>query len=147
MPPCLTHSIMSYGSRVKWGSPVFLSTRVANFTLFVNWITITRKSGEHLRTTYGNTGQLIRSHQQCIPWTSPLEIKPATTDCRAETLRLAHRSIWHTSDAKLTSHCMLHSYSLQWTRSTPGPCLPERIRNTHPCNYHGLKSKETEVDF
>ena len=29
---------------------------------------------------------LIRSHQECIPWSPPLEVKPATTDCRAEKL-------------------------------------------------------------
>ena len=29
----------------------------------MNWITKTRKSGEHLRTTYGNTGQLFRPYQ------------------------------------------------------------------------------------
>ena len=28
----------------------------------VNGITMTRKSGEHLRMTYGNTGQLIRPY-------------------------------------------------------------------------------------
>ena len=28
----------------------------------VNWITMTRKSGEHLRTTYENTGQLFRCY-------------------------------------------------------------------------------------
>ena len=28
-----------------------------------NWITMTRKSGEHLRTTYGNTGHLFRSYK------------------------------------------------------------------------------------
>ena len=33
---------------------------------------------------------LIRSHQQCIPWSPPLEIEPATTDCRAETLQPSH---------------------------------------------------------
>ena len=48
---------------------------------------------------------LIRSHQQCIPWSPPLEIEAATTDCRAESLLLSHESILHTSDAKLTSHC------------------------------------------
>ena len=36
---------------------------------------------------------LIRSHQQCIPWSPPLEIKPATTDCSAETLQLSHQFI------------------------------------------------------
>ena len=47
---------------------------------------------------------LIRSHQQCIPWSPPLEIKPATTEHRAETLQLCPQSTLHTSDAKLTSH-------------------------------------------
>ena len=48
---------------------------------------------------------LIRSHQQCIPWFPPLEIELATTDCRAETLQLSHQTILHLSDAELTSHC------------------------------------------
>ena len=46
---------------------------------------------------------LIRSHQWCLPWSSPLEIEPATTDCRAETLPLRYWSTSHTSDAKLIS--------------------------------------------
>ena len=40
------------------------------------WHTVTLDSGF----------DLIRSHQQCIPWSPPLEIEPATTECRAETL-------------------------------------------------------------
>ena len=28
----------------------------------MNWITMTRKSAEHLRTIYGNTGHLFRSY-------------------------------------------------------------------------------------
>ena len=32
---------------------------------------------------------LIRSHQQCIPWSPPLDNEPATTDCRAENLQLS----------------------------------------------------------
>ena len=47
---------------------------------------------------------LIRSHQQCILWSPPLEIKPATTDFRAETLQLSYQYLSHTSDAKLTRH-------------------------------------------
>ena len=43
----------------------------------------------------------IWSHQQCIP---PLEMEPATTEYRAESLLLSHWSTSHTSDAKLTSH-------------------------------------------
>ena len=40
----------------------------------------------------------IRSHQQYILWSPPLEIEPATTDCRAETLQLSQQFISHTSD-------------------------------------------------
>ena len=47
---------------------------------------------------------LIRSSQLCIPWSPQLEIEPATTDCRAETLQLSQQFISLTSDAKLTRH-------------------------------------------
>ena len=47
---------------------------------------------------------LIRSHQQCLPWSSPLKIESVTTECRAETLPLSYQSALQTSDAKLTSH-------------------------------------------
>ena len=56
-----------------------------------NWyikleITMTRKSGTHLHVTYGAMNScfdLIRSHQQCTPWSPPLEIEPTTTVCRS----------------------------------------------------------------
>ena len=55
-----------------------------------NWyyhrITMTRKSGKHLYVTYGalnNCFDLIRSFQQCTPWSPPLEIEPTTTVCRS----------------------------------------------------------------
>ena len=47
---------------------------------------------------------LIRSHQLCIPRSPPLEIEPAVTECRAETLRQSQQSTSHTSDAKPTSY-------------------------------------------
>ena len=34
---------------------------------------------------------LIRSHQQCIPWSPQLEIEKVTADCRAETLKLSYQ--------------------------------------------------------
>ena len=43
--------------------------------------------------------------------------------------------------------CKLHPHSLQRTRSPPGPHLPKRIRNTHPCNYYDLKGKDIDVHF
>ena len=74
---------------------------------YINWITMTRKSGKHFHATYRTLDScfdLIRFHQQCIPWSPLLEIEPATTESRAETLPLGHQSTSHTSDAKLTSH-------------------------------------------
>ena len=73
---------------------------------------------------------LIRSHQQCILWYQPLEIDPVTTEAR-----LYNWTILHTSDAKtlvmglawpinLNESCKLHPYSLERTRSPPGPRLP-----------------------
>ena len=41
--------------------------------------------------TLDNCFDLIRFHQQCIQWSPLLEIKPVTTDCRAETLQLSHQ--------------------------------------------------------
>ena len=38
------------------------STDSRKKNIIVNWITKTRKSGEHLRTTYGNTGQVFRPY-------------------------------------------------------------------------------------
>ena len=45
----------------------------------------------------------------------------------------------------LNESCKLHLYSLQRTRSPPGPGLPKRIRNTHPRSYYDLKSKDIDV--
>ena len=63
----------------------------------MNWITTIRKfantCAEHTETL-DSCFDLISSHQQHIPWPPPLEIEPATTECRAETLPLS-RQIWH----------------------------------------------------
>ena len=101
---------------------------------------------------------LIKSHQQCIPWSPPLEMEPVTMDCRVETLQVSQLLISHISDAKLTimviahptnlnESCKLHPYSLQRIWSPPGPRLLKRIRNMHPRNYYDLKSKDVDVDF
>ena len=45
---------------------------------------------------------LIRSHQQCILQSPPLEIEPATTDCSAETLQLSHQFTSHTNQLEIT---------------------------------------------
>ena len=69
---------------------------------YINWITMSRKSGKHFYAAYETLDSgfdLIRSQQQCISWSPPLEIKPATTETSAETLRLGNRSTSHTSDA------------------------------------------------
>ena len=86
---------------------------------YTNWITMTSKSGKYFHMKYGTLDScfdLIRSHQQHMLWSLPLEIEPATTESRAETLPLDHRSTSHTSDAKLTSHgkCMTTELDVSW---------------------------------
>ena len=63
----------------------FLNTSRITY-IYYHRITMTRKSGKHLHVTYGalnNCFDLIRSHQQCTPWSPPLEIEPTTTVCRS----------------------------------------------------------------
>ena len=52
----------------------------------------------------------IRSHQLCIPWSPPLEIKPAIKDCRAKTLQLSKQSIcwWDLIRSKQLSSVASH---------------------------------------
>ena len=45
----------------------------------------------------------------------------------------------------LNVSCKLHPYSLQRTRSPPGPRLPKRIGNTYPRNYYNLKGKDIDI--
>ena len=47
----------------------------------------------------------------------------------------------------LNVSCKLHPQSLQRIRSPPGPRLPQRIRNTRPCNYYDPKGKDTDLHF
>ena len=48
---------------------------------------------------------------------------------------------------KLNVSCELYLYSLQRTRSPPGPHLPKKIRNTHLHDYYDLKGKDIDVYF
>ena len=47
----------------------------------------------------------------------------------------------------LNVSCKLHPYSLQRTWSPPRPCLPKRVRNTHPRNYYDLNGKDIGLHF
>ena len=83
---------------------------------------MTRKSSKHcVRHTepLDSCFDFIRSHQLCIPWSSPLEIESTTTECRVETLPLNYWSTSLTSYAKLTSHSKRAVYlpDIQWGRS------------------------------
>ena len=89
----------------------------------VNWITMTRKSGEH-RTAVSTLLGLISS---VIPWSPSLDIEPATSECKTETVPLSHWSTSHTSDVKSTSHgncmtnqpvCVLQVTSVLFTEDT-----------------------------
>ena len=51
------------------------------------WIIMTRKSSKHCvrnREPLSCCFDLIRSHQQCIPWSYQLEIEATNTECRVE---------------------------------------------------------------
>ena len=71
---------------------ISLMGRIIIYTFFFKWrnwyyhrITMTRKSGKHRHATYralNSCFDLIRSHQQCTPWSPPPEIEPTTTVCR-----------------------------------------------------------------
>ena len=110
------------------------------------------------RGTLDSCFDVIRSHQQCIPCSPPLEIKTATTECRTETLPLSH----HPHRTQLTPNqlvkviarrinpnvsCKLQMHSVHWTRSTLLPRLSRRIGNTHPRNYYSHKGKAIYEHF
>ena len=80
---------------------------------------------------------LIRSHQQCIQWFPPLDIEPATTECRTESLTLtinSHRTQVMTNQLvmiiapliNLNVSCKLHAYfslAVHLTNEPQWPCL------------------------
>ena len=74
---------------------------------------------------------LIKSHLQCIPWFLPLEIEPATTDCRVETLLLSQQSISHNFLVRVTQF------------RTNGICTTQQLswRMTHINSYETLTYK------
>ena len=89
--------------RGRFGLCNGLHVRLANLHEWL-WIEIPRPKNQantYVRHTekLASCFDLIRSHQQCIPWSPPLEIESATTDCRAKTLQLGHRYISHTKNA------------------------------------------------
>ena len=91
--------VITFHINSEWNINMFIFLSIG--INIVNWMTTTRKSVEHLRTLYGNScTDLIRSHQQCIPSSPPLDIEPATTDCSAETLQ---QFISHIRHAKSSS--------------------------------------------
>ena len=106
-----------------------------------NWyikleITMKRKSGKHLHVTLNSCFDLSRSHQQCTPWSPPLEIGPTNTVCRSRnstTGPLAHITYqrcridksWYIA-RRIDQMCLffIGTYSLQRTRLPTGLRLP-----------------------
>ena len=101
--------------------------------VIVNWITMTGKSGKHLRATHPKhwtaVSTLLGIIRSVIPWSPPVEIEPANTEWRAETLSLSPQSTSHTNGAKLTSH---HNFGghLTWM------CLASYIRTLYKGHGH-----------
>ena len=55
----------------------------------VNRFTMTGKFGEHLSTTYGNSGRLFRAYQYIL-WSPPTDIEPETTEPKLYNLATVH---------------------------------------------------------
>ena len=80
-----------------------ITTSDKNGSSIISWIAMTRKSGKHCvwhMEPLDSCFDFIRSHRQNVPWSPPLKIEPATTECWAKTLLLSYWSTPHTSDAK-----------------------------------------------
>ena len=101
----------------KWSTFSFFKSK----NYIVNWINMTRKSCEHLRTTYGNTRQLFRPYHVSLAVYTVI----STTSDRTSHHRL--QFISHTSDAKLTSYsncaaswpkCVLQVTTVHFTEDT-----------------------------
>ena len=112
----------------------------------VNWMTMTRKSGEPLYATYGNTGQLVLTllsfissvYHDPLHWRSnqrPQNAEPNVYHCAINPHRTQAKPNQQVTviarPINLNVSCKLYPYSLQRTRSPPGPRLPRRIGNTH----------------
>ena len=68
---------------------------------------MTRKSGKHPHATFETLNScfdFIGSHQQCIPRSPPLEIEPATPECRNRT------SVVKTYFQDILDHVVARSY-------------------------------------
>ena len=126
----------------------------------MNWITMTRKSGEHLHHN-------IRKHRTPVSTLLLGFISSVYCDLhhwrsnqQPQIAELKHYN-WHSHKSWCTNQlvmaiawpinlnvsCKLHLYFLQRTQSPPGPCLPKRIWNMHPSNYYDLKGKDLDLHF
>ena len=99
---------------------------------------------------------LIRSHQQCIPWFPSMEIEPATTELKPHDwanspyrtqVRPNQQVMVIARPTSLNLSCKLQPYSLQGTWSPPRPRLPKKIRNIYSRNYYDLKGMDIDVYF
>ena len=95
----------SKNSKIRYNNIVLLDNFVWKNNIFKgyisigNWITMTRKSGEHLRTTYGNTGQLFRAFCSCwfdLQWGRSwyaLLMRPNKVETAVQCFRMLHASV------------------------------------------------------
>ena len=119
---------------------------------------MTRKPGEHLRKHWTAVSTLLgflssvycdlhlgKSNQR------PQIAQPKLYNCANSSYRIRVTSnqlvMVIARPINLNVSCKLYPYSFQRTRSPPGPRLPKRIRNTHPCNYKDLKGKDIDIYF
>ena len=68
----------------------FLLNRGIILWIELPWPEIPANTYARHTETLDSCFDLIRFHQQCILWSLPQEIEPATTDCITETLQQSH---------------------------------------------------------
>ena len=105
---------------------------------------MTRKFGKHPYATYGTLNSSfdpVRSHQQCILWSPPLEIELSTPKCRSRNpttgspVPITHKrcqinlSWWNARP--LNQMCLEGTCSLQRTQSPLGLRLPKSVLWIH----------------
>ena len=85
---------------------------------------------------------IIRSHQQCILWSRPMEIEPAITRCRAETLPLSQQAIYFLVLEVIIVMWMRISNPLgkTWTWRWPCPLLRVRMQLTRHIQVNWLRN-------
>ena len=104
------------------------------------WRTLAYDIWKHFTAVSTLLGLISSVYHNLQHWRSNLQTQSQNSTTEPS-VHITHKwcQINLTWPINLNVSCKLHPYSLQKTWSPPGPCIPKRIGNTHPCNYYNLK--------